>query len=398
MKSKYVKLLAAIMCFTVVITAFMLVRTELSGSSSSIICYYNDRAWSLSGRYPVEVNASGVYYVPLTLFVQLPDVNVRINDTLQTFIITHGELYLSFDTASNFAANQDKIRTPISTYERHGERYVPAEIICAYLELSFEKEVSPVSGDVAIRITDGNEEYSFSSLLKRKYPEFFPEDATDLSDTTPITPPIIVPTPLTERTVYITIEDSPGMYTEGILDVLDDYGVKATFFVVGSMMENNIETLSRIAAGGHAIGLHTMNHDISELTSGEAILADIEAENELLSKTVKQKSRIWRAPDGSDNMLALTAEVRDMLSSEGYIIWDGNVDIPTTYTVEAAASIAIRGIYSSESVVLRFTESSNAAETLRIVLDFIKNNGEACEVRTISPAYDEYSAAKNSAA
>lgn len=398
MKPKYVKLICALICITVVITSVVLVRTELSGASSSILCYYNDRIWSLSGSYPVEVNTSGVYYVPLTLFVQLPDVNVRINNTLKTFIITHGELYLSFDTVSNFAANQDKIRTPISTYERHGERYVPAEIICAYLDLNFEKEVSPVSGDTAIRITDGNEENSFDTLLRRKHPGFYPEESTSVPDTTEITPSIIVPPTLTERTVYITIEDSPGMYTSSILDVLEEYGAKATFFIIGRMAENNIEALSAIAAEGHAIGLHTMNHDSSELTGGEAILADIEAGNELLSRVVKQKSRIWRAPEGSDKLPSLTAEVRDMLFAEGYIIWDGNVDIPATYSAKAAANAAVNGIRSSEVTVLRFTENENTAEALRQVLDFIKNNSEACEVRIISPAYDEYSDAARGAA
>lgn len=378
-------------CIIIVFAAVALVRTELSGTSSSIICYYNDRAWSLSGSYPVDVNTSGVYYVPLTLFVQLPDVNVRINETLQTFIITHGDLYLSFDTASDFAANQDKIRTPISTYERYGERYVPVEIICAYLELGYEKVISPATGAAAIRITDGNEEYSFSTLLRRKHPGFYPEDTTMPQVTTPVTPPVIVQPTLTERTVYLTIEDCPGVYTDDILAVLDEYGCKATFFIIGNKAAADIEAVSKIVAGGHTVALHTMSHDTSVLTDGEAILADIEAENELLSRIIKQKSHIWRAPNGSDKLPSLTPEVRVMLAAEGYIIWDSNVNVPSTYSAASAANTAIRGIRNNEAAILRFTDSANTAEALRRVLDFINNNSEACEVRTISPAFDEYS-------
>ncbi len=390
MKRKLAGALSVIICIAVVFSVIAAVRTEISGKSSSIICYYNDRAWSLSGSYPVEVNTSGVYYVPLTLFVQLPDVTVRINETLQTFIITHGDLYLSFDTVSDFAANQDKIRTPIATYERHGERYVPVEIVCAYLELGFEKVISPATGAAAIRITDGNQEYSFSTLLRRKHPGFYPTDTTAPPDTEPVTPPITVTPTLTERVVYITVEDSPGEYTDKILDVLDEYGYDATFFVIGSKAEARIETLSRIAAGGHAIALHTMEHDASLLTSADDILSDIEAENELLSKIIKQKSRIWRAPDGGDKLPALDSDARRKLSAEGYIVWDANVEIPANYGPYSAANVLINGIRKNEISVLRFTENANTAATLRRVLDFIKNNSDACEVRVISPAFEEY--------
>ncbi len=389
MKSGRIKFICVLVCAVVIFSVVTAVRVAPSGTVPSIICYYNDRAWSLSGSYPVEVNTTGVYYVPLTLFVQLPDVNVRINETLQTFIITHGDLYLSFDTASNFAANQDKIRTPISTYERHGERYVPVEIVCAYLGLGFEKIASPSSESVAIRITDGNEEYSFSTILKRRYPSFF-SDATTPPVTSDGGGAVTAPPTLSERTVYITIEDSPGLYTEKILDVLRDYGCKSTFFVVGNRAKSNIEILSRIAAEGHTIALHTMDHDVSRLTDGDAILSDIMEENELLSKVIKQKSRIWRAPDGSDKLAALTPEVRSKLESHGYIIWDANVEIPANYGPYSASNAVINGIRRNEVAVIRFKEDANTADTLKRVLDFIKNNKEACEVRVISSAFNEY--------
>ena len=104
---------------------------------------------------------------------------------------------------------------------------------------------------------------------------------------------------LTDRTIFITIEDSPGEYTDEILETLASFGYSATFFVTGERAEESPLMLARISAAGHAIGLHTMEHSPAKLTDADAILSDIEAENELLYSFIKQKSRIWRAPEGS---------------------------------------------------------------------------------------------------
>lgn len=389
MRAKMLKIMSVFICLCVAFGAVLLVRTELHGTSAPPILYYNDRMWSLSARYPAETDENGTYYIPLTVFVQLPSVDVRINDTLQTFIITHGDRYLSFDTATGYAANQDKVRTPIKTYERQGERYVPVEVVCLHLNLNFEKEVSPVDGQVALRITDGHYEYSLKTLLRRKNPGFYPEN-TDSAAVTPQTTASSSqpPTPtLTERTVYITIEDCPGKYTGEILDLLEEYNVKATFFVVGDNVKNDPAVLSQIAAGGHTVALHTMSHSQTELADAEAILRDIDRQNELIYRIIKQKSRVWRAPDGSSRLASLTAETLDVLAQNGYIVCDGNVNIPSTYRSSTATQTAINGIWANKSAVLRFCEGANTVAALRGVLDYIEENSDVIEVRCVSPAF-----------
>lgn len=389
MRAKTVKIISALLCLCVVIGAVCLVRTELHGADAPPILYYNDRMWSLSARYPAETDDTGTYYIPLTVFVQLPTVDVRINDTLQTFIITHGDRYLSFDTATGYAANQDKVRMPIKTYERQGERYVPVEAVCSNLDLEFEKETSPVSGQVALRITDGHHEYSLKTLLRRKNPGFYPENtdsAVSATQTAESSSPPPTPT-LTERTVYITIEDCPGKYTGEILALLDEYNVRATFFVVGDSIKNDPAVLSEIAAGGHAVALHTMSHSQAELGGADAILGDIERQNDLIYKIIKQKSRVWRAPEGSAKLASLTGEVRDALAANGYVICDGNVNIPASYRSSTATQTAINGIWANRSAVLRFCEGANTVAALRGVLDYIEENSDVIEVRCVSPAF-----------
>ena len=404
-KASAVRLLSVMLCLVLAISVVIFTRTEIHAAAGCLM-YFNDRAWPRSGSQPLEKIYSTLY-VPITLFAQLNDVSVLKNEGMQTFIIKHGDYSLSFNYESDFAYTQDLKQMYWRTAYYHGEYYVPVRSVCSYLHIDLEEMTSPVTGEIAIRLTDGSQKKTFKELILEKYPAFFPEETTSETETsadssTVTDPPVTIPDTdttepvrrLEERTIYITIEDSPGKYTADILEVLEDYDRTATFFVIGDNALKSPAMLSQIAAQGHAIGLHTMHHNAAALTDAEAILADIEEENLLLSRLIKQKSHIWRAPDGSEKLLALQAGAALTLRHEGYVIWDYNVNVPTNArTAKAAADTAIKGIWDNEVVILRFAEDDSTAEVLRLVLDFIEENAEVCDVRTISPAYYEFSRA-----
>ncbi len=403
MKSFFIKLMSVFLCLTLMGSALLVTRTKVQAASSATLMYYNDKAWPRGDSHPMEKIYSALY-VPVTLFAQLNNVTVKKNAGQNLFVIENGEYWLTFNVKTDFAYTQDSEPMYWRSAFYHGDHYVPVRSVCSYLRLGFEEMVSPVTGETAIRITDGSQTKPFEELIRDKYPAFFPAESSTENTAPPITsettqrpgtdttPPVTAPTPeLGTRTIYITIEDSPGKYTEDILKILRDYNIKATFFLIGSELAENAATVSRIAAHGHAIGLHTMNHSTSRLTNANAILADMEAENLLLSRLIKQKSHIWRAPEGSAKMSALTPEVQLALNQKGYVIWDYNINVPTNTTASRAADTAINGIWNNEVVILRFIESSKTAETLAKVLAFIENNRDVCDVRTISPAHNEYS-------
>ena len=60
-----------------------------------------------------------------------------------------------------------------------------------------------------------------------------------------------------DKVVYLTFDDGPSALTEQILDILDEYDVKATFFVVAKEDETSKQRLQMIAERGHTIGLHS---------------------------------------------------------------------------------------------------------------------------------------------
>ncbi len=381
-------------------------RVELHGASQTPLLYYNDKAWEREDKLPIE-KVKSIYYIPAAIFAQLDGFEVSINSKQKTFIIEYndGERFLSFDMASGFALNQDNDQMYIPTYEFSGERYVPAQDICKRFGLKFEKLISPVTGEIALRISDASAEMLFIELIRSKYTGFYVPQTTQkvteppITETQPIetvtsavTRPIDTdeerPT-LGDRVIYITIEDSPGEHTEELLELLDEYGYKATFFVTGSGALENPRLLTSIVGSGHAIALHTMEHDASQLKTAEDIISDIEAENELLAGYTKRKSTIWRAPEGSKKLSFLDRECELTINHAGYTIWDWNVEAAGK-NAEAAAEKAIDGIWKNETAVIRIIENEASVEILKTILEFIAENREVCRVQTINAAQYEY--------
>jgi peptidoglycan-N-acetylglucosamine deacetylase len=67
--------------------------------------------------------------------------------------------------------------------------------------------------------------------------------------------------PAFDKTLYLTFDDGPTAgITSWVLDMLDQYHAKASFFCIGANVENNPELYSEIQTRGHAVGNHTFNH------------------------------------------------------------------------------------------------------------------------------------------
>lgn len=67
------------------------------------------------------------------------------------------------------------------------------------------------------------------------------------------------------KKVYLTFDDGPSGRTQEILDILNKYGVKATFFMLGSCVERNPETTKRVYDEGNFIAIHGYTHKYSEI-------------------------------------------------------------------------------------------------------------------------------------
>lgn len=94
-------------------------------------------------------------------------------------------------------------------------------------------------------------------------------------------------------TIFLTFDDGPiPELTEWILDLLDEYKAKATFFCVGNNALKYPELISRIKTEGHSIGNHTMNHVNGWNTNIDTYLKEVREANEILS------TKLFRPPYG----------------------------------------------------------------------------------------------------
>lgn len=100
-----------------------------------------------------------------------------------------------------------------------------------------------------------------------------------------------------ERAVYLTFDDGPiPEVTPWVLDVLDQYGVKATFFMVGDNVRKYPAIYHMVVERGHRIGNHTYHH-IGGLRHGiRSYLRDVDRANEILQTDLFRPPHGWMKP------------------------------------------------------------------------------------------------------
>ena len=152
------------------------------------------------------------------------------------------------------------------------------------------------------------------------------EDTTQQSTEEQTTTPVVVEPLPDGKYAYLTFDDGPSSNTMQILDILDNYGVKATFFVNGHTGEVMEERYKAIVDRGHAIALHTYSHDYNNVYGG---LDKFEQEIVSLRNYIKEvtgvDTTLFRFPGGSSN--SRTDDIKpyiQWLNDNGYSYWDWN--------------------------------------------------------------------------
>ena len=93
------------------------------------------------------------------------------------------------------------------------------------------------------------------------------------------------------KAVYLTFDDGPiPEVTPKVLEILDRYGVKATFFMVGENIDKHPEVFEQVLKGGHAIGNHTYNHLKGWKVSTAAYIANVQK--------FPKETKLFRPPYG----------------------------------------------------------------------------------------------------
>ena len=124
--------------------------------------------------------------------------------------------------------------------------------------------------------------------------------------------------PMAEKVVALTFDDGPKAgITDVILDALEKYNAKATFFVLGSRCTANEDLLKRMAEEGHEIGNHTWDHPKMTSESSSAIADQIDRTNAIIGQITGTAPIIFRPPYG-----LYDERVSSFVGKEHLILWD----------------------------------------------------------------------------
>ncbi len=187
------------------------------------------------------------------------------------------------------------------------------------------------------------------------------------------------------KVVYLTFDDGPSKHTARLLNILDQYGVKATFFVTNQFPTYQ-SMIGETHRRGHTIALHTATHKYNLLYANEAAYyQDLETIKNIVVAQTGVVPGIVRFPGGTSNTVSrkycsgIMSALAQSISYHGFLYCDWNVssgDAGGAKTSAAVANNVISGIQRNNvSVVLQHDISSYSVEAVNQILFWGIQNG-----------------------
>ncbi len=189
-----------------------------------------------------------------------------------------------------------------------------------------------------------------------------------------------------EKVIYLTFDDGPSAVADQLLDILDTYQMKATFFMMGPNIKEHSKAVLRMKNEGFGLGLHGITHDAGEIYSSASAPADEMIEDrDILEEVTGIHSNLIRLPYGS--VPYLTEDMRYVLDQNDFKVWDWNVDSRdwelkdrryVEHTKQAIDQYMIAGI----TPVVLLHDKPHTIKYLPELLSYIKKQGYKTKVLT----------------
>ena len=240
-----------------------------------------------------------------------------------------------------------------------------------------------------------SENHSLKEMKKKKESASGNTEKSDETKPTPSPQPIVPEDGgSSDKTVYLTFDDGPSKNTPKVLEVLKQYGVKATFFVIDGKGYNKY--MKDIVNGGHAIGLHSATHDYKNIYSSEsAYFTDLAKISKIVKDQTGVESKIIRFPGGSSNTVSrkycrgIISTAARRIHNMGYEYFDWNCDSGDAAGNNVSVSKLVANIKSSnpgsKRVVVLMHDAGNKSTTpqaLPQIIEYFKSKGYSFGVLT----------------
>ena len=182
--------------------------------------------------------------------------------------------------------------------------------------------------------------------------------------------------PKSGKVVALTFDDGPHPeQTAKVLDVLEKYGAKGTFFVIGRNIAGNESVVRRIIDDGHEIGNHTYTHPLRS-GSSETLLEEAAKTSELLESTFDYSPVLFRPPGGN-----ISGSMIESICEAGYkcVLWSWRMDTRdwASPPVESVVQTVLQDIKFGDIVLFHDNVYGNSptAEALEIILPELIDRG-----------------------
>lgn len=185
------------------------------------------------------------------------------------------------------------------------------------------------------------------------------------------------------KVVYLTFDDGPTTLTSQFLEVLKEQNIKATFFMIGSNLQNTNyqESVKRAVTEGHYIGAHSMSHDSGKLYKKQQFVPEMKETLALIYDITGTNPKLVRPPYGSTPGLE-SKKIRNQLAESEIRVWDWTID-SRDWELKDNPNEIIENVkrQTTEDVeVVLMHEKLQTLQTLPEIIKFYKEQGYEFEV------------------
>ena len=191
-----------------------------------------------------------------------------------------------------------------------------------------------------------------------------------------------------KKVAYLTFDDGPSSVTESILETLKQEKVKATFFVLGSNIDNRKEMVKRMYDEGHYVANHGYSHVYSKIySSPEAVLEEYNQTNEIIKNAIgnpEYNSHLFRFPGGlpGGRYAALKQEAKELLNQNNIVNIDWNALNGDAETNDLSPEFELQRLSETigekNSIVILMHDAAHksvTAETLPQIIAALREKG-----------------------
>ena len=197
-----------------------------------------------------------------------------------------------------------------------------------------------------------------------------------------------------KRVVYLTFDDGPSSHTHQILDTLDRYGIKATWFVMGNT--GHLDYVKDIWERGNQVALHTYEHDYNYVYgSPENFVADISRIGNAVHEYLGFTPTLIRFPGGSVNSFnsGNTEAFKQAATNQGWHYFDWNVSIGDSTVPASDVDTLVNNIISESAdcnsccVLMHDSDpKGTTADALPRIIEYYQSQGFSFDV-LVSDSY-----------